>query len=149
VGIGGVEPVQKRLPGFDHDSRTVHHIHLVLQVSHGPAFVTVVQPADLRNGDDLALSHDRSPFGSVLCQDEVRSGAVIVGEIAFQQMAKVPMTQDHHMVQAFTTNRADQPSTNAFCQGLRGAMTTSFMVKDWITATKLTAMDRITRSPIR
>ena len=101
--------------------------------SCGAAFITVVQPTDFRNGDDLASWHDGPPVGGVLGQGQVRSGAMIVSEMAFQQATKVPRIQNHYMIQAFTTNRADQ----SFCEGilpggLRGAVTTSFIAKEWM-----------------
>jgi len=40
-----------------------------------------ISAADLRNGDDLVW-HDRLPFGSVLGQGQVRSGAMVVGELS-------------------------------------------------------------------
>ena len=92
----------------------------------------MVQPSDFRNGDDLAIWHDGPSIGGVLTQGQVRSGAMIVGKVALQQTTKMPPIQNYHMIQTFTTNRTISRSANAFCQGLRGAVTTSFMAKEWM-----------------
>src|ERR1700756_4632584 len=72
-------------------------------------FVAVVQPAHLRNRNDLASSHDRARFRSVLRQRQVCPRLVVIREITLQEMAEVPSTEDHHIVQTLTSNRANQP----------------------------------------
>jgi len=41
-----------------------------------------VQAADLWDGEDLASTHDRSRFGSILGQRQMRPRTVVVDEIA-------------------------------------------------------------------
>jgi endonuclease III len=56
--------------------------------------------------------------------------SLIVGKIALQQTTKMPSIQNHHMIQAFTTNRADQPFCESILPGLRTAVTISFIAKE-------------------
>lgn len=65
-GIGGVLPIEKRLLGLDHDVRTIQRVDLCPPLSRGTSFITVMQPSHLRNGDDLAATHDGPWLGSIL-----------------------------------------------------------------------------------
>ena len=65
-GISGVLPIEKRLLGPDHHVPTVQRAHFCPLLSRGTSFITVVQPAHLRNGDDLAISHNGPWLGSIL-----------------------------------------------------------------------------------
>ena len=73
----------------------------------GTAFITVVQPTDFRNGDNLAFWHDGPTVGPRPWQGQVHSGTTRVRELAPQQAMKVPRSQNLGMIQAFTTNQAD------------------------------------------
>jgi hypothetical protein len=69
----------------------------------------MMQSADFWKGDDLTFGHYRSPRWSVFGQAQVSAGAIIVGKVALQQTAKMPPIQNHHMIEAFAANRADEP----------------------------------------
>lgn len=74
------------------------------------AFVVVVQPADLREGDDLAFARrlDLSWLGCILVQAQVRAPSMIIGEIALQQAMQVTLAQNDYMVEAFAAERPDE-----------------------------------------
>jgi len=65
----------------------------------------MVKPADLRDLDD-PTEHgggNRPRVRSVLVQRQVRSGAVIVGEVADQDPAQVTLAEDDDMVQTLAS----------------------------------------------
>ena len=68
-------------------------------------FVSMMKPADLRDLDD-PTEHgrgNRPRVRSVLVQRQVRSGAVIVGEVADQDPAQVTLAEDDDMVQTLAS----------------------------------------------
>src|SRR5713101_2226918 len=107
--IDRVEPIEEGLLGLHHNCRSIQRGHHTPPLSRRTTFVTTVQAAHLRNGNDLTLVHDRSRVRSVLSQCQVRPRAVVVAQIDLQQPAKVSLIQNHNMVQALTSNRANQP----------------------------------------
>ena len=56
----------------------------------------------------------------------------------------MPLTQDHHMVQAFTSNRTDQPFHKRILPRTLGRGDDLFHTQRLDAATKLVAVDRIT-----
>jgi len=66
---------------------------------------------------DFGSRHDRAHLGAldgshvgrVLLEREVSSGTVIVGEVAGQDAAQVPLAKNKDMVQALAADRADEP----------------------------------------
>ena len=50
---------------------------------------------------------------------------MVVRKVPGENFAQVALAKDNHVVEAVPTNRADEPLEYGFCQGARGAMTTS------------------------
>ncbi len=73
-------------------------------------FVSMVEPADLREGNDLATTRRlcRMRFGGVLVQRKMRSGSVAIIEVRNKDPSQMPFIQDDHVVQAFASPAADQ-----------------------------------------
>ena len=75
----------------------------------GGAAVLVMQSADLGNGNDLASiswSHG-ARVGRVAIQRQVRSAIVIVVQVILKDVLQVPLRQHDHMIQALTTDGAN------------------------------------------
>ena len=74
--------------------------------------ITMMQPADLRGCDDLALHRrfDLPRSRRVFLQCFMRSRVVIIVEVISQGLAQVIFTDDDHMIETLSANRAD----NAF-----------------------------------
>jgi hypothetical protein len=68
----------------------------------------MVEPADLRNGDDFATTHDDARLRCILRERQMRPGAVIVGKVTLQQTTQMPLAENYHMIQTFPTYRTDQ-----------------------------------------
>lgn len=70
-----------------------------------------MQAAEVRNRDDFAAFRrlDLPRHGRVTRQRQVRSRLVIVGEVITQDPDQVRFVEHDRVVQAFATNRADQP----------------------------------------
>jgi hypothetical protein len=70
----------------------------------------MVQTADLREGNNVARGgklYATRPW-AVLVEREMRSGVMMISEIARQHAAQVSLIEDDDVIQAFTANRADQ-----------------------------------------
>jgi hypothetical protein len=72
------------------------------------AFITVMETAQLRDRDDPADARNLSRNRTLLVEAQMGPGPVVVNEIRSQDSLKVPGVQDHEMVQAVSSNRADQ-----------------------------------------
>src|SRR5208283_145174 len=72
------------------------------------------------------------------------AGAVIVNKVTLQQTAKMPLTEDHNMVQALATNRSDQPFRVSILPGTPGCDDNFFHAQRLEATTKLVAVDRVT-----
>jgi hypothetical protein len=70
----------------------------------------MVEAADLRDRDDATprWGGHRSGSWRVLVQGEMRSGAVLVGEIAGEEAAQVLLAEHEDMVQTFAPDRTDE-----------------------------------------
>ena len=89
----------------------------------------MVQTADLRNGDHLAAGRwmHRARIGTVLPQEQMRSGSVIVFLVRREGATQMALVEDNEVVQTFAPDRAMARSTYGFCHGERGAVRTSLM----------------------
>ncbi len=94
----------------------------------------MMESANLWKGDDLARfgTIDWPGDRTVLTQGQVSVGAVIVVEVGCENAPQMPLADDDQVVEAFSSDGASraaaQPiilSTKGFCQGDRGAVTTS------------------------
>ena len=71
----------------------------------------MVQPADLRDGDDFSdLARLYRPLlRAILVQGKMRPGAVIVINVRRKHPAQMVLVEDDQVVQAFSPDRADDP----------------------------------------
>jgi len=79
--------------------------------SGGAALVTMMESADLWNRNDLPKFRrlDRARLRCVLLQSQVRPASVIVVHEALKVPVEASFIEHDHVVQAFATNRADDP----------------------------------------
>ena len=63
----------------------------------------------------------------ILVQRPMRSEAVVIVRIGFQDPAQMGLAQDNHMIHAFAADRPDQPFGKPFCQGEAGGVGLSRM----------------------
>lgn len=75
------------------------------------AFVSMMEPADLRYRDDIAfVGHLRRPgFRAVHAERQVRSRAVVVFDILSENPPEMILAEDGDVVEAFTANTPIQP----------------------------------------
>jgi ABC transporter substrate binding protein/Transposase IS66 family len=69
----------------------------------------VVEAAEERDRDDRADRLDRAVDRGVFRKSEVDTGAVVVVGVGTEDLAKMGFAQDQDMVQAFSSDRADEP----------------------------------------
>ena len=76
-----------------------------------PPHVSMMQATDFGNRHDHAKLRpvDRPDVWRILLEREVSSCTVIVGEVACQDAAQVPLAQNENMVQTLATYRANEP----------------------------------------
>jgi hypothetical protein len=81
------------------------------------ARVAVVQTTDFWDLDDLAHTGrvDSSRIRRVLAQGQMGSRPVVVGEIRFQDSAKIPLAEDDDVVEAFSSHGTDHKLAAAIC----------------------------------
>jgi hypothetical protein len=76
---------------------------------------------------------------------------MVIGEIAGQDAAEMPLAEDEHMIQALSPDRADEPFHERFCHGLCGAVSTSLdahahhAMPKWLTVDAVTVAEEIGR----
>ena len=68
-----------------------------------------------------------SPRRRILVQGQVCSAPIVVARITAQQMEKVALSQDNHVIQTVPSDRTDRPFAITFCQGERAAVGRSRM----------------------
>jgi len=70
----------------------------------------MVQAADMVDLDDTAAIHgmDIPVFGTIHPEGLMNSPAMVVIEVAAQDLPQMPLIQDDHMVEAFSTDTPDQ-----------------------------------------
>ena len=72
------------------------------------AFITVMQTAELWDLDDPADTRDLPRNRTLLVEAQMGPRFVVVSEIRSQGSLEVPGVQDHEMVQAVSSDGADQ-----------------------------------------
>ena len=93
------------------------------------ADVAVVQAADFGKLHDPPCREDlnRPEIGRVLVEREVCERLMVVGEVAGQDAVEVSLAEGEHLIQALVPDRPMSRSAKGFCQGLRGAVRTSWI----------------------
>ena len=79
-------------------------------ISRGSTFITMMQTADLGEGNNIACGgklHAARPW-AVLVEREMRSGIMVILKIARQDAAQMTLIDDDNVIQAFTADRTDQ-----------------------------------------
>jgi hypothetical protein len=69
----------------------------------------MMKPTEDRAGDELTEPLDWSMSWRIFAHRQVRSRSVVIGSIGFQDSAQMVLAQDHDVIQALPTDRADQP----------------------------------------
>ena len=59
--------------------------------------------------NDVAKPVDRTKKRRVLSQSEMRPEMVVIGSIGLENLTQVGLAKDHYVIQAFSTDRANQP----------------------------------------
>src|SRR5262249_55041233 len=94
-------------------SHSIDLIDITLELTGSPTLcgssVTMMQPADLRNCDDLALNcrFDLPRKRRVLLQCLMRSRVVIIVDVIPQDSSQLVFTDDDQMIKTLSPNRAD------------------------------------------
>ena len=68
-----------------------------------------MKPTEERDGHDRSTRLDRTAERGVLRESEMGAGAIVVVGVGPEDLAKVRFAQDHDMIQAFSSDRADEP----------------------------------------
>jgi hypothetical protein len=70
----------------------------------------MMEATDFTDGDNLAQLRrlDRSPVRCIFGEGEVRSGAVVIAEVASQDVTQVALAEDDDVAETVAANRADQ-----------------------------------------
>ena len=68
-----------------------------------------MESAKERDGDDRSSRMDRAAERSVCRKSEMGTGAIVVVGVSPEDLAKLRFAQDHDMMQAFSSDRADEP----------------------------------------
>ncbi len=96
----------------------------------------MMQAADLGKGNDGpgTARLNRPGDRAVLAQSQMRARAVIIGDVRRKDPPQLRLVEDDDVVEALSPARASRPATQpitlsakGFCQGERGAVTTSSM----------------------
>jgi hypothetical protein len=89
--------------------------------------VPMMETADLRDSNDGAVTrrHDRTRNRRVFVQRQVRAGPFEVRTIEGHQPFQARFVEHDHVIEALTTGGTHNRSTNGFCQGAWGAVSTS------------------------
>jgi hypothetical protein len=88
----------------------------------------MVQATDFADGHDFAQFPwlDRPPVRCIFGEGEVRSGAVVIANVARQDVTQVALAEDDDVVETVAPDRPER-SANGFCHGLRAAVRTSWI----------------------
>jgi len=87
----------------------------------------MVKAADLLDGDHPILRLDGARVGTILAQGKMGPRPMVVASIRGQSPPQVTFVEDDDVVEALALDRADDTLDVRFCQGERGAVTTSVM----------------------
>ena len=87
----------------------------------------MMKATDFSNRDDLAEFRplNWSAVGCVLVERQVSAGPMIVGEVRGQDASQMPLGENDDMARHSRRTEPMNRSAKGFCQGLRGAVTTS------------------------
>ena len=93
----------------------------------GDAVVTVVQTADFWNGDDTTGGRrcDRARARGGLVKREMGSRPHVVRAVLSEHAVQSRRIHHDHVIEALASDRTNDRSTYAFCQGDRGAVRTA------------------------
>ena len=69
----------------------------------------MVQPAENWAAKYLPGVFDGTREGRILLQGEMCAGAIIICHVRQQQVTEVPLAEHDHVVEAFSSDRTDQP----------------------------------------
>ncbi len=77
----------------------------------GESGISVMEATYLRDGNHVAQGGGlhRPRIGRILLERQVRPARMIVIKVISKDSPQVPLAQDNHMVETFTTNRSDEP----------------------------------------
>ena len=81
-----------------------------------------MKSAEDRSPHDLAEPLDRSRQRRILRQSKIWADIVVVSGIRRKNATQVILAQDHDVIEALPTNRADQPLRMSVLPGERGAI---------------------------
>ena len=87
----------------------------------------MVKSAQHGISDDDAAPLDWPTIWSVLVNSEMRPRRVVIGDVCLQDLPKMCLTPDDHMIEAFTADRPDRTFDISILPGDRGAMGRSRM----------------------
>jgi hypothetical protein len=76
------------------------------------ADILVVQPAENWAANNLPGPFDGTRERGILLQGEMRAGAVVICHVRQQQVAEVAFAEHDNVVEAFSSDRTDQPFGN-------------------------------------
>ena len=68
----------------------------------------MVQPAEDRPSNELAVPLDRPTARRILVQGQMRSQFVVIGGVGREDPAQMALADDNGMIEAFPADRADQ-----------------------------------------
>jgi hypothetical protein len=80
------------------------------QKSRGSTLITMMQPADLREGYNISCGgklYATRPR-AVLVEREMRSGVMMILKTARQYAAQVTLVEDDNVIQTFAADRTDE-----------------------------------------
>src|SRR4029450_855914 len=82
----------------------------------GDALVPVMEPADLGDGANPAAGRrlDVSGDGAVVLQRLMRTRTIVIGHVGAQETRQMSVIENEEMVEALSSNRADDP----LCEGI-------------------------------
>jgi len=84
-------------------------IDVGVPVEKSNAEILVVQPAENWAAKNLPGPFDGTRERGILLQGEMRTGAIVICHVRQQQVAEVAFTEHDNVVEAFPSDRTDQP----------------------------------------
>ena len=71
------------------------------------AFITVMQAAEVRDLNDPANARDLPSIRTLLRQPQMRPRPMVIGKIRIKSALEMPRVQNHEMIQALSSDRAN------------------------------------------
>jgi hypothetical protein len=65
------------------------------------------------------MTPDRARYRRILVQRSIRSDAIVIVGVGFQDPTQMRLAPDHHMIRTLAPNRSDQPFGKAILPGAR------------------------------